>query len=62
MMDHNNLFDIKALFILAGALLVSHLDSVKEIFQILALAASIVYSTVQAGIAIKKYKNNKKDD
>jgi hypothetical protein len=60
-MDHNSLFDFKTIFILIGALIFSNLDSVKEIFQILALSASIAYSCIQAGIALKNYKNKKKD-
>lgn len=58
-MDHNNFFDIKALLIFGGALLVSNIDSIKELFQIGALAASIIYSVISAAIAIKKYKKDK---
>lgn len=60
-MDHNNIFDIKSLFILSGALIISNINSVTEFFQIFALGTAIIYNIIQAGIAIKKYKNKKED-
>ena len=60
-MDHNNILDVKSLLLVGGALILSNLDAVKEFFQIFALGTAIIYNVVQAGIAIKRYKNNKKN-
>lgn len=41
------------------SLLISNIKDIKEIFQLLVLLASFIFTVVQITIAIKKYKKDK---